>query len=111
MIKNGTRQAKAYLSRLIPYSEVSQLVVKLQKEHNLNTDFSWVDEQQEPLKKEILEAIDQVTNQKTRKILTYKFIDGLTAKEISIELQISESLCYASISEAYREITLPIISA
>lgn len=108
MRKDDVSEIRSYLNQLAPYQQISKLVASLHQECSLVHNFSWIDQEQVTVKKEILGAIGQVADPRTRAMMAYKFVDGLTIDEIAIKLQVSNSLCYKRITKAYREITLPM---
>lgn len=107
-VKENNSEVGEYLRRLLPYFELNKFVAKLRENYSLDNDFSWVTEQHETLKKEILHAINQVSNAKIRRIMKLRYIDGKTAREICSLLGFSSKSYYKFLSRGYREITLPI---
>lgn len=111
MIKSDAIEVRNYLKRLIPYCEVAKMATKFKQEYSTEINFLWINQQQNILRNEIQEVIYQISSPRTRRIMLDKFVHGLTTDEIAKNLGVSTTLCYESISAAYREITLPTVAA
>lgn len=107
-MKEDNSKVREYLERLLPYCKVNRAILNLRTNYSLDNDFSWVTEQHETLKKEILHAINQVSDHKVREIMKLRYIDGNTVREICSLLGFSSKSYYKFLSRGYREIALPI---
>lgn len=75
-VKENNSEVGEYLRRLLPYFELNKFVAKFIENYSLDNDFSWITEQQETLKEDILRVINQVSNAKIRRIMKLRYIDG-----------------------------------
>lgn len=99
-------EVRDLLNHLLTYYKLNKLTADLKANYSVTSDFSWVTEKEEILRKKISLSINQLSDTQTRQIMKLRYIDGKTVKEIASLLGISYHTCYVYISKAYQEITL-----
>ncbi|MDT2760753.1 hypothetical protein [Enterococcus xiangfangensis] len=107
MIRGNTKEVKNIFRRSESYAVAAKIADELKKLPQFKNRFGWIDQQKAEINKEIDAMIDQLGDGKGKKVMRYKFIDGLSVDEIAVKTGIPSSYCYRLISKAYGEISLP----
>lgn len=106
MSRDDTKEIISFFHRVDSYESITKIVDELKKLPQFKNRFGWIDQQKAEINKEIDAMIDQLGDGKGKKVMRYKFIDGLSVDEIAVKTGIPSSHCYRLISKAYSEISL-----